>query len=166
MNSLMNRNFFLVITTACAGLILLASCGGDNEQKVHSDSKKVLDAALVNNPHSASGTSATGIPTMDFVDTSYDFGRMHEGEAASHEFHFKNNGNAPLLIANAAGSCGCTVPDYPHEPIAPGQSGVINVKFNSLGKVGAQNKSVNIFTNSNKGKQVLHITAEVMEVKQ
>lgn len=159
----MNRKFLLAITTAGAGLMLLASCGG-NEARNTEGTKKTIDASLVNNPHSAMGTKDTGIPTMDFVDTSYDFGKMHEGEAASHEFRFTNNGNAPLLIANAAGSCGCTVPDYPKEPIAPGQSGIISVKFNSQGKVGAQNKSVNIFTNSNKGKHMLHITAEVLEV--
>lgn len=160
----MNRKFLLAMTTAGAGLMLLASCAGNKQQS--GQAKKTIDASLVNNPHSADGTNTNGMPTMDFVDTSYDFGKMHEGEAASHDFHFKNNGNAPLLIANAAGSCGCTVPDYPHHPIAPGQSGVISVKFNSLGKVGAQNKSVNIFTNSNKGKHMLQITADVIEKPQ
>lgn len=161
----MNRKFLLAMCTLGAGFMLLASCGGQ-ETPQNKGSRRTIDASLVNNPHSASGIQATGVPTMDFTDTSYDFGKMHEGEAASHEFHFKNNGNAPLLIANAAGSCGCTVPEYPHEPIAPGQSGVISVKFNSQGKVGAQNKSVNIFTNSNKGKHMLHIKADVIEVTQ
>jgi hypothetical protein len=162
----MNRNFSVAIMTSGAALLLLAACGEGKQQKKPAGAN-TIDASLVNNPHSASGsTSTTGMATMDFVDTSYDFGKMHEGEAASHEFGFKNNGTAPLLIANAAGSCGCTVPDYPHEPIAPGQSGVISVKFNSAGKVGAQNKSVNIFTNSTKGKHMLHITADVIEVKQ
>jgi hypothetical protein len=144
------------------GLLVFASCGDSQEN----NNSKGLDPALINNPRSAEtpeNVAVEGLATMDFEDTAYNFGKMHEGEAASHEFKFTNNGKAPLLIANAAGTCGCTVPDYPHEPVAPGQSAVISVKFNSTGKTGLQNKSVNIFTNSKKGTHVLNITAEVTE---
>lgn len=144
--------------------ILLAACGNDNTEK--SNATKGLDPALINNPRSAEGSSTDqikGLATMDFVDTAHDFGTLHEGEVASYDFKFTNNGKAPLLIANAAGTCGCTVPNYPRDPIAPGQSAVINVKYNSQGKVGHQNKMVNIFTNSNKGTHQLNITAEVLE---
>ncbi|HTN18586.1 MAG TPA: DUF1573 domain-containing protein [Chitinophagaceae bacterium] len=143
------------------GMLALASCGENREDY---KAKGGLDPALINNPRSAETADAiavAGLATMDFEDTAFDFGKMHEGEAASHEFKFTNNGKAPLLIANASGTCGCTVPDYPREPVVPGQSAVISVKFNSTGKTGLQNKSVNIFTNSKKGKHVLTITAEV-----
>ncbi|WP_344828147.1 DUF1573 domain-containing protein [Rurimicrobium arvi] len=156
----MYRTMLSGMVTLGAGIMILASCSGTQQKQ---SERKGLDASLVNNPHSANGTKNEGLPTMDFVDTAFDFGRLHEGEASSHAFHFTNHGTAPLLIANAAGTCGCTIPDYPHEPIAPGKSGVITVKFNSAGKVGSQHKSVNIFTNSNKGKHVLNITAEVLE---
>ena len=149
-----------LLITACSTLLIL-SCG-DNKDAT----KKGLDPALINNPRTADapGTIATdAIATMDFADTAHEFGKMHQGEVASYEFKFTNNGKAPLLISNAAGTCGCTVPDYPHEPIVPGQSAIITVKFNSTGKTGLQNKSVNIFTNSNKGTHVLNITADVAE---
>lgn len=147
-----------------AGLssIIIFSCGQSNT----TNEKKGLDAALINNPRTADVPEAImtqGLATMDFADTAHDFGKMHEGEASSYEFKFTNNGKSPLLIAKAVGSCGCTVPDYPHEPIAPGATAAINVKFNSKGKVGSQNKSVNIFTNSNKGTHILNITADVAE---
>jgi hypothetical protein len=145
-------------------LALWAACSGETSEKELS-SKKKLNTSLINNPRTAqSGEEATrNLATMDFTDTSHSFGKMYEGESASYDFVFKNNGQSPLLITNAAGACGCTVPNYPHEPIAPGASAVINVKFNSTGKVGLQNKIVNIFTNSNKGTHNLYIDAEVME---
>lgn len=155
--------YWCTLLLAGAGsLLLLSACGNHNNE----ENKKGLDASLINNPRTADapeGSVTQGLATMDFSDTTHDFGKMHEGEAASYAFKFKNNGKAPLLIAKAAGTCGCTVPDYPHEPIAPGAEGVISVKFNSAGKIGLQNKSVNIFTNSNKGTHVLNITAEVSE---
>lgn len=144
-------------------ILACISCG---ESSKNNKPKGSLDPALINNPRTAETPEAVAVAdlaTMDFEDTVHDFGKMHEGEAASHAFTFTNNGKAPLLISNAAGSCGCTVPDYPHEPVAPGQSAVVSVKFNSTGKTGHQNKTVNIFTNSKKGTHVLTITAEVTD---
>lgn len=154
-----------IMAIGCSTL-LFAACQNNNET---AKNENKLDAGLINNPRTADGNNAANISsmaTMDFADTAHDFGTMHEGEMASYEFKFKNNGKAPLLISNAAGSCGCTVPDYPHSPIEPGKEGIINVKFNSTGKTGLQNKSVNIFTNSTKGTHLLTIKAEVTEVKE
>lgn len=143
--------------------VLWAAC--TNTNTANENGKTNLDVSLINNPRSAEASNEvlSQLSTMDFEDTAHDFGKMHEGEIASYDFKFTNNGKAPLLISNAAGTCGCTVPNYPHEPIAPGASSVISVKFNSANKVGLQNKSVNIFTNSNKGTHALHISAEVSE---
>jgi len=150
------------LTLACIGMMTTA-CKDGNETK--SKDPNQLPASLVNNPRSADGINQTDLataPTMDFADTLYDFGQMHDGEKATHNFSFTNNGKRPLLITNAAGSCGCTVPDFPHEPIAPGQSGVINVIFNSSGKSGMQHKSVTLKSNAARGTHVLYITANVI----
>lgn len=152
-----------LIITAFAGLVFCA-CGNSNPNAQSEKAK--LDPSLINNPRSANTPEAVAtenLATMDFVDTFHAFGKMYEGEMASYDFTFKNNGKSPLLISNASGTCGCTVPEYPKEPIAPGENGTINVKFNSTNKVGLQNKSVNIFTNSKKGTHVLNITADVIE---
>lgn len=156
---------FLSTTILAASVLMLGACGGGADDQTK-ENKNKLDVALINNPRTAEAPEeqvVQGLATMDFVDTSYNFGKMYVGEVVSYSFEFKNNGGAPLLISNAAGTCGCTVPEYPREPIAPGGTGVIEVKFNSANKVGLQNKTINIFTNSRKGTHSLNIIAEVME---
>ena len=85
--------------------------------------------------------------SMSFEDTNYDFGNINTGEKVTHVYKFTNNGNAPLIIHNATSTCGCTVPEIPLEPIAPGDTGSILVHYDSTGKVGSQNKTVTIQTN-------------------
>jgi hypothetical protein len=72
--------------------------------------------------------------TIEFTETTYDFGTVKEGEKVTHSYKFKNTGKEPLIISNAKGSCGCTVPEWPREPIAPGKTGEIKVVFDSSGK--------------------------------
>ena len=75
---------------------------------------------------------AEGTPSFAFEDENWDFGDINEGDPAVHIFKFTNTGEAPLVIYNATGSCGCTVPKWSKEPIAPGATGEIKVSFNSL----------------------------------
>lgn len=88
-----------------------------------------------------------GQPTMTFESTEYKFGEINQGDKVNHVFKFKNTGTAPLIISNARASCGCTVPQWPKEPVAPGAEGQIDVVFNSRGKRGQQNKAITITTN-------------------
>ena len=123
-----------------------------------------INTGMVNNPRTANGldtVAAARKPTMDFADTVHDFGAIVQDEVVSYEFAFTNNGKTPLLITGAAGSCGCTVPVYPHDPIAPGASGVMKVTFNSAGKSGPQNKTVTINTNTLRSVHILYIKSEV-----
>ncbi len=100
---------------------------------------------------------------MLFNEMTHDFGSMKEGDVKEYAFQFKNNGNVPLVIETAKGSCGCTVPEFPKEAIAPGGSGYIKVKFNSKGKVGPNSKKVTIIANTEPISTVLTITAQVAE---
>ncbi|GAA4469334.1 hypothetical protein GCM10023093_28610 [Nemorincola caseinilytica] len=146
-------------------MLALAACGGDTKQEQSNDK---LPASLVSNPHSAAGidtVAAAMKPVMKFSDTSHNFGTIHEGETVSHEFAFTNTGKTPLIISSASGSCGCTVPEYPKEPIAPGQAATLKVTFNSAGKGGHQEKSVTLITNTLQGRQMLFIQAEVEKKK-
>ena len=121
-------------------------------------------AGFINNPRTANGldtVAAARKPTMDFTDTLHDFGAIKQDEVVSYEFAFTNHGKTPLVINGASGSCGCTVPIYPHDPIPPGGSGVMKVTFNSAGKSGPQNKTVTINTNTLRSIQMLYIKAEV-----
>lgn len=147
-------------------MIVLTAVSCNNEPP--KENKNLLPVNMVDNPRSAKGMDTAAynsLPTMDFRDTTHDFGIMHEGETSSYEFEFTNNGKSPLIISNATGSCGCTVADYPRDPIAAGKSSVMKVLFNSTGKQGHQEKSVNISTNSKRGTHMLYIKAEVVENK-
>jgi hypothetical protein len=86
--------------------------------------------------------------TIEFEEKEYDFGTIKQGDKVSHIFVFKNTGTQPLIINSAKGSCGCTVPNYPKDFIAPGQKGEISVEFSSAGKSGAQTKTVTIIANT------------------
>jgi hypothetical protein len=101
-------------------------------------------------------------PVMTFDRVSHDFGTIKEGEAVVTEFAFTNTGKSDLIIVDARGSCGCTVPKYPkNTPIAPGEDGVISVRFDSNGKPNLQQKTVTISANTSSGREMLRIKAMV-----
>lgn len=100
---------------------------------------------------------------MTFAEKSHDFGTIKQGDKVAHIFTFKNTGDHDLIISRAVGSCGCTVPEYPKEPIAPGKSGTMKVSFNSTGKSGQQHKTVTITANVPNYAEVLEITANVIK---
>lgn len=145
-------------------LFVFASCESETPVEKAIENKELLSANLVSNPHTAEGIDTTTLgtlSTMDFVDTVHDFGLIYDGEVGVYNFEFTNNGKSPLVISSAKGSCGCTVPNYPKKPVAPGERGVIEVKFNSKDKQGHVEKSVVINTNSIKGVHMLYIKADV-----
>jgi hypothetical protein len=84
---------------------------------------------------------------MAYVTETIDYGTIAHNANGKREFVFTNNGNKPLIITNAAGSCGCTVPTYSKEPIAPGAKGVIGVKY-ATDRVGPFTKTVTITSNA------------------
>jgi hypothetical protein len=122
-----------------------------------------IDTDVVN--HDVTNES-TEKPEITFEASNFDFGTIKEGAKVTHAFKFKNTGEADLIIGDARGNCGCTVPKYPTQPIAPGESGIIDVEFNSAGKHGKQNKTVTLVTNSIPSTKVLTITGEVTPLSQ
>lgn len=89
--------------------------------------------------------------TIEWLDgTNRDFGSMKQGETLDVSFKFKNTGKKPLVISNVTASCGCTVPEIPKKPFAPGETGVIKASFDSnKGQVGHNSKNVTVFANTN-----------------
>ena len=102
------------------------------------------------------------LPEIVFEEEFHDFGEINEGLVAEHVFSFKNEGEGPLIISNAQGSCGCTVTVWPRQPIAPGATGEIKVSFNSTGRAGKQDKRVTLTTNAVPQTKVLNITSTVI----
>jgi hypothetical protein len=89
------------------------------------------------------------LPKITFTEKGiYDFGDLTEGDTVEHSFAFVNTGEFPLIINNITASCGCTTPEWPREPVAPGAKSSIRVRFNSRGKVGQQNKTITVFANT------------------
>ena len=102
-------------------------------------------------------------PAITFEHNDHDFGSINEGDKVQYVFKFKNTGQADLIISKAKGSCGCTIPEYPKEPVKPGAEGEIKVSFNSAGKHGKQTKTVTLDTNTEKGQEQLEIHASINE---
>ncbi|MDQ3108406.1 MAG: DUF1573 domain-containing protein [Bacteroidota bacterium] len=101
-------------------------------------------------------------PVMKFETEVHDFGKISQGERVSYSFKFKNTGGSDLIIYEAHGSCGCTVPQFPKDPVGPGEEEVINVEFNSEGKREMQEKTVTLTTNCSPNTKVITIKANVV----
>ncbi len=143
-------------------LVLVLGLGCKSEKK--SDlPDNAINPAVIDNPVTASSSKGEvdNVPVFQFEESSHDFGNIFEGEKISFAFRFKNIGKADLVIRAAQGSCGCTVPEYPKEPIKPGDGGVINVTFDSQGKEGHQEKTVTIISNTMPNNYVITIIGNV-----
>ena len=104
-------------------------------------------------------------PVMTFETTTVEYGTIDKGSEPLRTVSFTNTGTEPLVINNARGSCGCTVPKWPKEPIMPGESGVIEVRYDTK-RVGPINKTVKIKTNEGETVQhVLYVKGKVNDIK-
>jgi len=104
-------------------------------------------------------------PQIAFEEKTKKFDDITQGDVVEHVFKFKNNGNRALILSNVLTTCGCTATEWPREPIAPGKSGEIHVKFNSAGKMGPQNKIVTIVSNATNPKEKVSIKTNVLPKK-
>lgn len=109
----------------------------------------ISNSEIVRSPVSANApTDTVNVAKMSFEVSDYDFGTVDEGAVVEHTFTFTNTGKKPLLISNARSTCGCTVPEWPHDPILPGEDGEINVRFNTANKSKNQVKPITITANT------------------
>ena len=121
-------------------------------------------AGIITTPAAAPVTPPPANPNagdFKFNEEEFNFGTIKQGDAATHEFTFVNVGKEPIIITSAQGSCGCTVPTWPKEPIAKGEKSVIKVTFNSAGKMGMQDKTVTIQSNAKTNPKVIHMKGNV-----
>jgi len=106
--------------------------------------------------------ASDGGPQMKFETAVIDYGTIEHKADGQREFVFTNTGAAPLIISNARGSCGCTVPTYPKEPIPPGATGKIGVKYDTK-RVGKFTKTITLTTNTIQKNKILTIKGEVLK---
>jgi len=102
-------------------------------------------------------------PVIKFESEVHDYGKVPVNANGSCQFKFKNTGKEPLILSNVKASCGCTVPSWPKEPIPPGGSGVIDVKYTTMNRPHTINKSITVFSNASNNTVILRLQGEVYE---
>lgn len=146
----MKKTFLIAL---CA--VALGACQNSTNQSANN----AVDSASTATPVIAEADA----PKVQVEKAIYEFGEIKQGEKVSYEFKFKNVGKTPLIITNATATCGCTVPEYPTQPIKPGEEGSIKVIFDSAGKMGLQDKVVTVTSNANPKFEDLHLVGDVKE---
>ena len=164
------KNLFVALIAVIS--MSMIACQGDADdarakarESLATTSETPADPSMGTNP-SGQPVAEEQVPTgpttsIAFEHTDFDFGTVDDGEKVKHTYKFKNTGNEPLVISNAKGSCGCTVPKYSTDPIAPGGTGEIVVEFDSKGKPGKQTKRVTVTANTVPAQTFLNITGTV-----
>ena len=123
-----------------------------------------LASQTTNNTTPAEPVPTGPLTAMKFEVYDHDFGNIKQDTQNKKVFTFTNTGDEPLIIESAKGSCGCTVPNYPKNPIPPGEKGEIEVVYSPGKQKGVQNKNVTIVANTEPKQTILRIKAEVEEV--
>jgi len=134
-----------------SALVVFASCSTSSSNKGEVIPSQPAPVVVPKEgPKAGSGEESQLRPKtkMKFKNIEHNFGRMKEGEKREHDFEFTNTGKEDLIIEDCKGSCGCTVPEWPKDPIKPGQTAAIKVKFDSTKKEKDQEKSVTITANT------------------
>lgn len=146
-----------ILVLGILAAITLVSCKEDVASKIK---KENLEIAKQRDYKMGAGAAK-----MTFGKKEHDFGTANEGDILETTFSFTNTGKSELIITDAKSTCGCTIPDWPKQPIAPGETGEILVKFNTNGKPNKQSKTVTLTTNTAVGKETVVIKAQVTPKK-
>ena len=141
----------IVLIVGLVSMVSFTSCKENASSKINTDN--VAEAAVRDEASKA-------VPVMSFEKSEHDFGTIEQGTPQETLFKFTNTGTAPLIITDAKSSCGCTVPNPPKDPIAPGESGELKVNFNGSGQ-NQVTKTITVTANTEKGSEILRIKAFV-----
>jgi hypothetical protein len=143
----------IILTLMVFGAFVFSSCKDNASAKIKAtnvETAKERDARI-----------SLGGAIIELDKTEYDFGSIVDGEIINGTFKITNAGKTDLILTEVKPSCGCTTPDWPKDPIAPGASGEIKFTFNSAGRVGKQNKSITIRSNAEKVTEIVRIKGTV-----
>jgi hypothetical protein len=160
-NPIMSKKLVYVLIFLAFGAFVFVQCRHKEDSAVVSVEKFNKDSILSNDPVLKKADSMAAVieqseeerlktvTSIKFDKEVYDFGTCTEGDKVKKTIEFTNTGKLPLVINQAYGSCGCTVPKYDKEPVLPGKKGKLEIEFNSEHKAGANTKSVMIEANTN-----------------
>lgn len=142
---------------------IFISCGQDKSN----ENPEQVSPEIVNIDATASDVHAKSKSgKFQFEENNFDFGTINSGEEVVHVFKFKNTGDADIVISQVKGSCGCTSPEYPQNPVKPGEEGEIKVTFRSKGIAGQVVKDITILANTVPTTKILTISGEVLATKE
>lgn len=141
------KNFILLTCIVALALSATAQQGEKLAEERKADDQSTMEAPV-------SG------PKMTLESTVIDYGDIEQGSEPVRMVKFTNTGTEPLIISNAKGSCGCTVPTWPREPIAPGETSEIKVRYDTK-RLGNINKTVKLTTNDATGTYVIRVTGKI-----
>ncbi len=161
------KKIFIIPALFCLAFVGCDVRNADNKAANANNDVNVEKVVKQNEDKATNQTSATAAAPaqVEVIDKTYNFGSVQDGAIVEYSYRFKNIGTTPLIINSATGSCGCTIPEKPEQPILPGEIGFIKVKFDSNGRVGATHKTVTIASNANPEFPVLELTGDVTAKK-
>jgi hypothetical protein len=145
------KKVYIALMIACAGFVACQSA----DQKAA--------PALTDDAKDEAKKDTANYTTIQWIDSTFkDLGKLKEGQVVEVTYRFKNSGTKPLIITNVSASCGCTVPEKPEKPFAPGEEGVIKAKFDSRGRgKGEARKTVFVDANTSPDKHQLNFKVEI-----
>jgi len=153
--------YTLLIFTCMISLVLTTSC---KDTSSTNSKKKSKFHDIVHNPTTADKNKAPeDVPRLNAPETEFIFGKIKQGEIVSHKFEISNTGKRNLIILSSNSSCGCTVSEYPEDPLPPQSKSYVKVIFDSKGKRGVQEKKVSIFSNTIPNETIFVVEVEVIE---
>lgn len=155
------KKYLRLSALALSVIFFTLSCEKENlSERQGTEVVETVEESLENNPMAVQAQESP-LTTVALSAPSFDFGVVKSGSIVEHTYELTNTGQNPLIISNVKPGCGCTVPDYTKEPILPGKTGKITLKFNSASFQGVQNKYAEVYTNTEKTPIILSFTADV-----
>ena len=144
-------------------LFALTRCTPDSSPPATAPDDLGPVASIIRNPVVDGSADTVNVAQLTFEEVRWEFGKLAAGGTVEHDFAFTNTGSVPLLIADTRTTCGCTVADYPKQPVPPGEGGSITVRFDSSNKSGRQEKPIEILANTYPSSTIVTISGTVVE---
>lgn len=150
----------IIIFTGFAVSAQTSTSAQSDAQKKEMEQKRKQEQERLQKENSSAKINNSNAPVITFDKTVHDYGTMVQHGDGKCEFTFTNDGKEPLILSNVRSSCGCTVPTWPRQPILPGQSEVIKVKYDTK-RLGMINKSIHVYSNAVKSPVTLKIKGKI-----
>lgn len=160
----LNRSFSYILCVIMCCIQCKQESSSEQVNKRNASDQEVIE--LIQNPVQPNGTvDSSKLARLLFLENTFDFGSIAEGQKIEHDYTFMNTGKIPVLISNVETSCGCTVSEWPKQPIKSGGSANIKVRFDSKDRSGFQQKTITVHANTYPSIHKLMLTGNIQTKK-